>query len=66
MKADLVVTAILFALFAGFHFFIAWEHYQVAGRDASAGIAPALIGIAAAATSWWGFRLARSASGSAG
>lgn len=66
MKAYLVVTGLLFALFAGFHFFIAWEHFQAAGRFFSAGVPPAAIGLAAAGISGWGFRLTRWSSGSAG
>jgi hypothetical protein len=64
MKAYLVVTGILFAVFAVFHFFIAWSHFQQAGL-LSQGIPPALIGLVAAAIAAWGFRLARSAAGSA-
>jgi len=66
MKAYLILTGLLFALFAGFHFFIAWEHFQAAGRLFSAGVPPALVGLAAAGISWWGFRLTRAASGSVG
>jgi hypothetical protein len=61
MKAYLVLTGVLFALFAGFHFFIAWEHFQAGGRLFSAGVGPAVIGLAAAGIAGWGFRLTRSA-----
>ena len=65
MKAYLLLTATLFALFSGFHFVIAWEHARAAGATLSAGAAPVVIGIAAAGLAAWGFRLTRSGAGPA-
>ena len=58
MKTYLVVTGVLFGLFAAMHFFIAWQHAASATEWWGW---PALIGVASAALASWALRLLRNA-----
>lgn len=62
MKAYLVVSGTIFALFAVMHFFIAFEHWQRPAAGLWSGLGPALIGIGAAGLAAWAFRLTRPSS----
>ena len=63
MKAYLVVSGTLFALFAGMHFFLAYEHWRVPAAPLWSGLGPALVGVLSAALAYWAFRLSRSSTG---
>jgi hypothetical protein len=63
MKAYLVVSGTVFGLFAGMHFFIAYEHWRKPAADLWSGLLPALVGVFAGALAAWAFRLTRSRSG---
>jgi shikimate kinase len=65
MKAYLVVSGTLFALFAGMHFYIAYEHWRAPAPAPWSGLGPALVGLASAALAYWAFRLSRSFAGPA-
>jgi len=57
MKAYLIVTGILYGLFAAMHFVIAYQHWQMPAAGIWNGLGPGLVGVAAAVLAWWGFRL---------
>jgi hypothetical protein len=59
MRTYLLVTGILFALFAVMHFFIAYEHWRVPAVGVWSGLGPALVGLASAAFAAWALRLLR-------
>jgi hypothetical protein len=66
MRACLVVSGTIFALFAAMHFAIAYEHWRVPAAALWSGLGPALIGICGGALAIWAFRLTRSATGADG
>lgn len=59
MKAYLITTGVIFALFAVMHAFIALEHWRQPATDAFHLVAPAIIGVLSAGLAVWAFRLAR-------
>ena len=59
MRAYLLVTGIIFAFFAAMHFVIAVEHWRRPNTTTWDGLAPFLIGVAAAALTVWAVRLVR-------
>jgi hypothetical protein len=62
MKAYLLVSGTLFALFFAMHVFIAFQHWQVPGGGLWNGLGPLLVGLPGAALAIWAFRLGRGAS----
>lgn len=61
MKAYLITTGILFALFAAFHLFITVEHWRIPQVDVWSVLGPAIIFLASAALAAWALRLLRKA-----
>jgi uncharacterized membrane protein YedE/YeeE len=59
MKAYLLLSGTLFALFAAVHLFITLEHWRQVGHDAGSVLVPALICLASAGLAAWAFRLTR-------
>jgi hypothetical protein len=59
MRAYLIVSGTIFALFAVMHFVIAYEHWRAPVAAMWSGLGPALIGVCAAALTLWAFRLRR-------
>jgi len=59
MKAYLWISGMLFALFAAFHFVIAYQHFVRPGNTLWDGLGPALIGVAAGALAGWAMALRR-------
>ncbi|MGH7587627.1 MAG: hypothetical protein ACRELU_03435 [Gemmatimonadota bacterium] len=59
MKAYLLTSGTIFALFAAFHFFVTYEHWRTPGSDLWHITLTALIGVLSAALAVWGLRLAR-------
>jgi|RhiMetdeSRZDD1v2_1073273.scaffolds.fasta_scaffold18778_3 hypothetical protein len=59
MKAYLLVSGTLFALFFAMHVFIAVQHWQVPGAGLWNGLGPLLVGLPGAALAYWAFRLSR-------
>ncbi|MGH7543491.1 MAG: hypothetical protein ACREK7_06080 [Gemmatimonadota bacterium] len=61
MKAYLVTSGTIFALFAAFHFFITYQHWRTPGAGLWHVALTALFGVLGAALAVWAFRLARRA-----
>lgn len=59
MKAYLWITGMLFAVFALWHFFIAYQHFVRPGATLWDGLGPTLIGIAGGALAGWAMALRR-------
>ena len=63
MKAYLLTSGTVFAVFAATHFFITYEHWRAPNPGLWSVLAPALIAIFAAALAIWAFRLSRRITG---
>lgn len=61
MKAYLLTTGTIFALFSASHFFITYEHWRGPGRDLWSVMLPALLAVCGAALALWAVRLNRRA-----
>jgi hypothetical protein len=62
MKAYLLVSGTIFALFGASHFFITYEHWRRSASDTWEVLVPALIAVCGAALAIWAFRLTRGVS----
>jgi hypothetical protein len=61
MKAYLLVSGTIFAVFAVSHFSITYEHWRTLGWDPWSVLLPLVIGVGGAVLAIWAFRLARRA-----
>jgi hypothetical protein len=59
MKAYLLVSGTIFAIFAVMHVFITYEYWRSGNPEAGSIVIPALLGVVAAALAIWGFGLIR-------
>ena len=57
MRAYLLVSGTIFALFGASHLFITYEHWRRTGSDIWWVLGPALIAVCGAALAIWAFRL---------
>jgi hypothetical protein len=65
MKAYLLISGTIFALFGAFHVFITYQHFRRPGIDLGEVIGPAIIALCGAGLAIWAFRLSRGAPGRA-
>ena len=65
MKAYLVTTGTIFALFAAMHFFITFEHWRAPGSEPSAVLIPAAIAAFSTSLAIWAVYLTRRAGSAA-
>jgi len=63
MKAYLLVSGTIFALFFLMHLYIAIQHWQVPAAGVWNGLGPLLVGLPAVILAIWAFRLHRTTAG---
>jgi hypothetical protein len=59
MRAYLLVSGTIFALFAVSHFAITYEHWRSAPQEFAHALVPLAIGVLGSVLALWAFRLAR-------